>query len=747
MRPSVEVLEFEVHRYKNLQEVRVEWDRQVVLYGQNGSGKTNFLEAIALAFGSKASLWQLARRAAVPLHAEISVVVRGDASELPLPPSFVSGGTPESFRRATAFWNMLGVEAGTSWREAVSGIEPAALADLFRSFADRPLVRYRLSELEGVEEARGLSRGWFDDDLWQAASEVEFRRSYSRTLVLEGPPPGWLVDLAPDLPDAFAPLRRWLEESEPRRGRYVDLLSLPPRDRAPIHVVWLASERTADEAVFDLVDVFEDAVLPAVALAEAFEGVLLRDPPDTSEERPRLESDVRFWLLVRACRVATEALQLVAPHLELYPDGEYPTGLMLDTRGSEPAPALRLTRRGDFESLSSGQRTWLDIGLAQGAAELEQLQTDMGWLASSLHRLTSDQQLAIGVQLEEQLSGEGGEASWLVADLDAALSQIRRSVGDAYDVLGGSSNAPPEKRDVLVQLLLEGLPDWRDVITPPAVLHFYDEPERHLHPGAQRRIIDSFTHPRPHGVAIATHSHLFLGRSGWRHLHLSPTPEGAVVTAFEPAAIDIDSPLSAQLGLTHGELLALTRYVLFVEGPVDALVLGAFYRELLFEAGVVVVPMRGANEVVSLAQMELLELVLDVGMGVMLDHADAGRLEAGGKPRTKEERALIDLRRRLRGRGRRMDLFGLRGEDILVYIEDEAVRAVYPEFSSWEGLRGARRGHETLKEVTERMHEMRLGMHFAKRTVAAMKELGLSPRGDLPTVVADIVRAANATVR
>jgi hypothetical protein len=106
------------------------------------------------------------------------------------------------------------------------------------------------------------------------------------------------------------------------------------------------------------------------------------------------------------------------------------------------------------------------------------------------------------------------------------------------------------------------------------------------------------------------------------------------------------------------------------------LVLTAFYRELLFEAGVAVVSMHGANEVVSLAQLELVELVLDVGMGVLLERRcrparrrreDPHQGGAGpGRPSEPPE-----------GTGRGMDLFGLRREDILVYIEDEALRAVH----------------------------------------------------------------------
>ena len=51
-----ELVEVNVSKYKNLEEVHLPWTTGAVLFGPNGSGKSNLLEALTLLFGTRQSL-------------------------------------------------------------------------------------------------------------------------------------------------------------------------------------------------------------------------------------------------------------------------------------------------------------------------------------------------------------------------------------------------------------------------------------------------------------------------------------------------------------------------------------------------------------------------------------------------------------------------------------------------------------------------------------------------------------------
>jgi hypothetical protein len=753
MAEDVGLVEVAVRRYKNLSDVRVEWADRLLLYGANGVGKTNLLEVLTLAFGSRASLWQLASRAAAPDSAEISAVVASTFHELPLAPAMCALDRDDLGARerignpiidSHRFWKALDVSSGETWDEAWFSVGDSRLCGLLQDSAHRPFVRYHLDSLSGLSAAQGVDRGLAmrsDDE--PDPDEVKFVRRYSRTLAIEGPPPGWLAELAPKLPTGFAPLRRFLDEPPETRSRYVDLVELPPTDWAPVRVVWLSSERTGDEAFYDLWDAYSRSVPAVVALGHGLDRLLLRDRVGIAEDEEPDHGDARFWLAASAARTADQLLRVVAPALRVFADSEFPGDLVVE--GERGRATQRLADHRLFQALSSGQRAWLDIGLAQAAADLERLHVDASWLERGIASLSDDDLLRTGSELEGRVSTEvTAEGYWPADDVDRAVSFMRRTFGDALNVIVGSNELEPGQQQLMAQIHASVTPDLRPAIQPTAVVHLYDEPERHLHPEAQRRVVGFLNEPRREAIALATHSHLFLGAPGWVHVHLTPTSEGTAATPFDPRRLAPHSAITRQMGLTSGELLSLVRYVLFVEGPVDEIVLSGFYGDLLADAAIALVPFHGIDEVKALAQLELLDRVVDVGMGVVADHVQVQRLGPSGKPITKEERALTDLGRRMKRRNRSLDLFGLAAEDILVYIDDEAMRAVMPRFPGWAQCRTTRRRGESIKACAERTVQARLGKHVAQQVVAAMHELGRTPSGDLPAVVAAIVAAADS---
>jgi energy-coupling factor transporter ATP-binding protein EcfA2 len=231
------LLELYVEDYKNLNGLRMSWSERVVLYGPNGAGKTNLIETLALIAGSRATLWQLTRRAEIPKQGALSVVLETDRAELPISPRVAAvlatdDGSQDDYQRNLIFWQMLGAERGRSWEEAWwSGIASHRLAQFMSEQAERPLIRYRLEKIHGLEEAALADRGGeLAKEYHVDPDKALLRRHYSRCLTLAQPPPAWLIESAPDLPEPFAPLRRWLAEPESSRSPHPELLELPPSE-------------------------------------------------------------------------------------------------------------------------------------------------------------------------------------------------------------------------------------------------------------------------------------------------------------------------------------------------------------------------------------------------------------------------------------------------------------------------------------------------------------------------------------
>src|SRR5947208_1929879 len=86
-RPAL--LELEIRRYKNLANVRVDWAGGLALFGANGSGKSNILEALAWLIGDAQTLALAAPRLDGWDPGDLAMIVRVDPEELPLAPADV----------------------------------------------------------------------------------------------------------------------------------------------------------------------------------------------------------------------------------------------------------------------------------------------------------------------------------------------------------------------------------------------------------------------------------------------------------------------------------------------------------------------------------------------------------------------------------------------------------------------------------------------------------------------------------
>jgi len=748
-----EILELAIDRYKNLDRVRVEWGPRVVLYGMNGTGKTNMLEALALALGNRATMWQLADRAVAPAADAIQITMRTNGRQLPLPPTVsMKNGEPLGTDKrppwgtqwvgsSGLFWSWLGVTRGDSWSEAIhSGVVDARLATLLAVQAAAPIIRYRLQEVHGLEEARCCDRSRFDEVL-PDPSGVTFDRVFSRCLCVEGDVPEWLVDLAAELPDPFTPLRRWLDEPSELRGPYADLLELPPSNTIPACVVWLSAERTEREAFFDLWEASDAAVGPIEALLDYADYLLLHEHDEEEGERPNVVH-AEFTVSEIAADVVKRVASDVAPDLDAYVITEGIASLTIQS--SNKAPAGSLWNFETFRHLCSAHRVWLDIALARAAAELELRVSGVRWMLVGLGRLAEEERLAAGILVADQLDEVLETWTWHGRDLDELMRQVQRVLGSPEQV------AEKYQRDVLYRFADASEAERRYVaetgletaLDRPLTVHVLDEPERHLHPQAQRETAARLSTALDDAcLVLATHSHYFLGKPGWRHIHLGQTPDGNVATFFDPAELTIRHSIAGDMGLTNGELLTRYRYVLFVEGPADQAVLRALYRAWLDEAGILVLPMHGIDGVASLAELELIGTVIAVRCGVLADNTLQSHLQPGYSGKlTKEERELRNLKHR---RGH-LDVFGLKHPDILAYLDEMEIQREVPEFPGWHQLEQAMHRGESLKDAFERVTGERPTVRLITTVATAMARSSTIASGDLRDVVASIVAAAVA---
>jgi putative ATP-dependent endonuclease of OLD family len=116
---------------------------------------------------------------------------------------------------------------------------------------------------------------------------------------------------------------------------------------------------------------------------------------------------------------------------------------------------------------------------------------------------------------------------------------------------------------LMVAAILETVPD-------PNL--FLEEPEGHLHPGAQRYLMD-LLRDRAHQALVATHSPVFLSPSVDTAVFRVALTGRRTSVAPAPDAAGLDAALS-EIGSRNSDLL-LSDAVLFVEGPSDGTVLRA----------------------------------------------------------------------------------------------------------------------------------------------------------------------------
>ncbi len=186
-------------------------------------------------------------------------------------------------------------------------------------------------------------------------------------------------------------------------------------------------------------------------------------------------------------------------------------------------------------------------------------------------------------------------------------------------------------------------------------VYLIDEPERHLHPIAQREaaswIANLVEQPGAPSVVVATHSPAFLDLPSQLAQYLGVTrEEGASrahsITTEEMRHLD---GFADRLGVSRADLIQLVRLVIIVEGKHDKLVVEHFFAHELARARAIVLPIRGTRNKGGIPESETLA-ALGVPIVVLFDDVHAAFLDGERDAETNEEKHLVSLREQWRER-------------------------------------------------------------------------------------------------
>ncbi|MBA3430723.1 MAG: hypothetical protein H0U16_04475 [Actinobacteria bacterium] len=233
-----------------------------------------------------------------------------------------------------------------------------------------------------------------------------------------------------------------------------------------------------------------------------------------------------------------------------------------------------------------------------------------------------------------------------------------------------------------------------DVVQLRARWFLIDEPESHLHPAAQRetaRWLVEQAQLLPELFVLASHASAFLAlRSGTRLTHVRRAATRRVsLTSLDPLDLKAVDESMNQLGFDRGELLALHRAVLFVEGANDQVVLESLYRDRIRELGLLIQPFHGTGNYRNLLEAHTLFRVLAPPFHVLVDNVPPSTVETlrnyyegalaeyleEAKTAKPEGEALFLANVRLAGlrEGHQLEIHSIETKDIIGELDDSTV--------------------------------------------------------------------------
>jgi AAA domain, putative AbiEii toxin, Type IV TA system len=325
-----------------------------------------------------------------------------------------------------------------------------------------------------------------------------------------------------------------------------------------------------------------------------------------------------------------------------------------------------------------------------------------------------------------------GTARWAAAAVQLACRRLEKGRQVVTDRAGAVIDDVAAARDLMQEARAEPLNQTTVRLEPlntPGV-YVVDEPEAHLHPAAiasVRTWLEELAQTMTTTVLAASHSPILLNTSSHQAKRVLVLPRHDR-TELRPVAGTLDDNLSEaadELGITKGDLLLMTRLVVFVEGPHDAIILSEWFGNELRDAGIRVFPAHGGDnfqELVTtkpgLVGSEVIA-ALGIRMAVVSD-----------KSPTRVEPAVKRLLREAKKAGVEVVTVELSEDDILFYLDERVCRKYAPDFPGWHAARNAARRHRSAKNWKKWISEMYgldLSLDNICRLAAECKGQGYAP--------------------
>ena len=282
-----------------------------------------------------------------------------------------------------------------------------------------------------------------------------------------------------------------------------------------------------------------------------------------------------------------------------------------------------------------------------------------------------------------------------------------------------------------------------------------DEPENHLHPSACRSVsewledLDSWFLL----VVVATHNAelMDVAMPNSEVLVAEKTSQGGHLSRRHHDILRQNKVLMDQMGMTPADLLLRSRYVLFVEGVHDKVVLETWFSSRLRRAGILVFPLHGLKNASRIPDSEFVWNV-GVKVGILVDDLDESIVRdrvQGVSDKQSTEYEMKTILERWINAGRNPDVFGLSKKDILFYLDPIAVREHARDFTDWEAayeeaVRAGQSSSKQWKAYVQREYGVGVSAH-SEESVAEMcrtaQELELIPQ-EIREKIEEIIEVA-----
>jgi energy-coupling factor transporter ATP-binding protein EcfA2 len=287
-----------------------------------------------------------------------------------------------------------------------------------------------------------------------------------------------------------------------------------------------------------------------------------------------------------------------------------------------------------------------------------------------------------------------GTGRWAAAALRLASRRLAQGRQVVVDDAGAAVEEESERRRIVTQAYRAPFTQTAAKVESsdaPAV-YLADEPEAHLHPAALQSVREWLTQlaETAAAVLVATHSTALLDSASElvHRVLVFPGDEGTELRQLSGALAGELARVSAELGITKGEILLMTRLAVFVEGPHDQIILDEWFGDDLRASGIRVFPVHGVDNLPGLADSEIAS-ALGMRMATLSDDTSVRR-PAAKRARTRGESAVYRLRQEAAKTGLEVKAMGLAQPDILYYLDEAICRQLAPHFPGWHAAAAER---------------------------------------------------------